>query len=227
MKTVSSVLGNKLLALLPSASRKRLQNDLKPIELKLGSILHEVKKPIEYAYFPTQGILSAVTVMRDGSTIELATIGREGAVGSPGLAPGLKSGQRVLVQVAGHGLRISATLLKREVQRYEPTSHVFEMYQAAFYYHVAQSVACNGLHNVEERCCRWLLMSHDRVDSDEIRLTHEYLSYMLGVRRASVTDILGILQGKKLIVIGRGKITILNRAANGGIFVRVLPKYCG
>ncbi len=164
-----------------------------PVTLKVGQILYEARGPIEYAYFPTGAVLSALTVMLDGNAIEVATIGNEGLVGYYGHS-GTTSPHRVIVQVEDGGLRIASRELEAEAVREGPLRGLLTAYHIAFMSHVSQSVACNGLHRLVQRCCRWLLMTHDRVGSDELRLTHDYLAFMLGARRASVTEALRPLQ---------------------------------
>ncbi len=203
---------NRLLALLPAREYQRLLSHLQPVTLKLRQVLHEPRVPIEYVYFPTRGVLSAVTVMEDGSTIEVATVGREGMVGLLAFLGAEISPNQVVVQVAGDGLRMKADVLKEEASADSPLLRLLLLYHTAFLIQISQVVACNGLHKVQQRCCRWLLMTQDRVQSDELRLTHEYLATMLGVRRASVTDVLRPLQKQGMVRSSRGKIIILDRA---------------
>jgi CRP-like cAMP-binding protein len=212
MTNESTYVGNRLLARLPPNVLERLKNHLQPMQLDVGQVLHEARTQIELSYFPLRGTLSAVAVMRDGSMIEVATIGYEGAAGLPRTSPVATSPNRVFCQVAGDCLRIETSVLHRAAQSDESTKRLFEAYYAAFLFQVSQSVACNGLHTVPKRCCRWLLMTHDRVQQPEIRLTHEFLSNMLGVRRSTVTEILQTLEKEGLIVLGRGKITVVDRA---------------
>lgn len=202
---------NQLLAKFPKDSLERLRKHSKLLDLEVGMVLYEPHLPIEQAYFPNYGALSAIVVMQDGGMIEVATVGNEGGVGI-GLSSGLVSPHQMVVQVAGSATRINADELEREVQHSESLRHVFERYLSAFMFQVSQSVACNGLHALQQRCCRWLLMMHDRVQGDEIGLTHEYLSIMLGVRRASVTEVLQALEDQGFLHTSRGRITISDRA---------------
>ncbi len=203
---------NRFLARLPEAEYRRLLPFLQPVTLALGQILYEARGPIEYAYFPTGAVLSALTVMLDGNAIEVATVGNEGLVGHYGT--GVKrSPHRVIVQVEDGGLRIAARALQVEAARDGPLKELLTSYHVAFMSQVSQSVACNGLHRLVQRCCRWLLMTRDRVGSDDLRLTHEYLALMLGARRASVTEALRPLQAVGVVRSHRGRITILDRAA--------------
>jgi CRP-like cAMP-binding protein len=202
---------NQILSRIPASDLANLAGHLKPVRFDSGAVLYEAGAPVEYSYFPTHGTLSAVVVMDDGRMIEVATIGNEGAVGLPAPLLAGKSPNRVFVQVPGDGLRIETHILERELTRSAALQQLLTHYQTAFLYQISQSVACNGLHALRERCCRWLLMTHDRAGQDEIRLTHEFLAVMLGVRRPSVTETLQELQEKGLISYGRGSINIVNR----------------
>ncbi|WP_425617206.1 Crp/Fnr family transcriptional regulator [Anatilimnocola sp. NA78] len=203
--------GNQILARLPKVELDRLRPYLTSIKFDSGLVLYEAHAPYEYSYFPNRGTLSAVVVMLDGSMIEVATIGSEGMVGLPNLSNAGSSPNRVFVQVPGEGWRIDTKVLLREAQPGSVLQDLMMRYHAAFLFQISQSVACNGLHPLLERCCRWLLMTHDRAEGDEFQLTHEFLAAMLGVRRSSVTETLQIMQEKGLISGARGKITIVDR----------------
>ena len=177
----------------------------------LRANIYDENGPIEYAYFPTTGVISAVTTMEDGTAIEVATIGNEGMAGLPALIEAGSSPNRLFVQVAGHALRISAEILCQECDSGKVMRKIFHLYQNAFLIQVSQSVACNGLHTVQQRCCRWLLITHDRVSNGVLPLTHELLSIMLGVRRQSVTEVLQGIQAKGCISYNRGKIQVTDR----------------
>jgi CRP-like cAMP-binding protein len=180
--------------------------------LAQGQVLYETYGQIDEIYFPINCVLSAVTVMLDGSAIEVATVGNEGVSGLPAFSHVTTSSpHRVFAQVAGTALRTEAAAIERANGAHPKLRETIARYQQAFTFQVSQGVACNGLHVIIERCCRWLLMTHDRVDGDELALTHEFLSYMLGVRRSSVTEVLQSLQQQGLIRYGKGKITLLNR----------------
>jgi CRP-like cAMP-binding protein len=202
---------NRLLARLPEAEYRRLLPHLEAVELKPDLVLYEAQGPIEYAYFPAGAVLSALVVMQDGNLIEVATVGHEGLVGHDGFG-GKTSPHKVVVQIGDGGHRIASRALQGEATRDGPLKDLLTAYHVAFMGQVSQSVACNGLHRLEQRCCRWLLMSRDRVGSDDIRLTHEYLSFMLGARRASVTEALRPLQEAGLVSSQRGLIGILDGA---------------
>lgn len=204
--------GNRLLDQLPEAEYRRLLPFLKPVKLAFEQVLYELRGPIDYAYFPTGAVASHLTVMLDGSAIEVATVGNEGLVGHTAATGGRTSPNKVIIQIGDGGLRIEAQALRREAGRAGPLQDLLDVYHTAFMVQVSQSVACNGLHRLERRCCRWLLMTRDRVGSDDLRLTHEFLAIMLGARRASVTDVLRPLQEAGLVQSRRGRISILDRA---------------
>lgn len=204
--------GNKLLARLPRTDFERLRPQLVPVRFEQGQVLYEAQSKVEYSYFPQHGTLSSVVVMSDGGMIEVATVGNEGLIGSPILDGAVTSPNRVFVQVPGDGWRIDTSALEREVQAVQALHRTLVQYQAAYLFQISQSVACNGLHSLTERCCRWLLMTHDRTDGDSFQLTHEFLAVMLGVRRSSVTETLIQLQQKGFISGTRGRITITSRA---------------
>jgi CRP-like cAMP-binding protein len=199
---------NRFLARLPDATY-RLLLLLQRVDLALHQVLYEARGPIDHAYFPEGAVLSALTVMRDGNAIEVATVGNEGLVGNYAFG-GRTSPHRVIVQVSDGGLRIAARALQEEGVQDGALRDLLAAYHLAFMAQVSQSVACNGLHRLEQRFCRWLLMSRDRVGSDNLRLTHEYLAIMLGARRASVTEALRPLQRAGLVRSQRGTIHILD-----------------
>jgi CRP-like cAMP-binding protein len=203
--------GNRLLNLLPEAELRSLQERLRPVALTVKQVVYEMGGPMDYVYFPTDCVLSAVTVMGDGSTIEVGTVGNEGLSGLPSLAAVESSLHRVFAQIPGDALRIEAKPFHKECVRLPGLGQLMVKYQQAFLFQVSQSVACNGLHVIVERCCRWLLMTHDRVSGDDITLTHEFLSFMLGVRRSSVTEVLQNLQQQRLISYRQGNITVVDR----------------
>ncbi len=202
---------NQLLARLSPSEYHRLYPELKAVHLPVKQILYKAYAPIDYAYFPTDGVVSAMTIMDDGSAIEVATIGNEGLVGLSAFFGGETSPHELMVQVEADALRISTDALKREAEKEGPLYNILALYNIALQTQIGYSVACNGLHTIEKRCCRWLLMTQDRIESNVLPLTHEFLSIMLGVRRASITDVLHPLQEQGLIQNGRGKVKVLNR----------------
>jgi CRP-like cAMP-binding protein len=203
--------GNRLLARLPPDDYHHLLPHLQPTAFAPKQVLYQADSPIDFAYFPTRGVLSAGSVMGDGSSIEVAAFGNEGMVG---LAVLLETGtalHRVIVQVPGERLRIRADDLKAETDRSAALRSLLARYQAAVLMQTAQSAACNGLHTVRQRCCRWLLLTHDSLGEEDLPLTHELLGMMLGVRRNSVTEVLHPLREHGVIGTGRGTIAVLDR----------------
>lgn len=209
--------GNRLLAHLSDREYQRLLPYLQPVALKFEQVLYEVRSLIDYAYFINSGIVSALTLMENGSAIEVATIGNEGVVALPAFLEVKTSPHRILVQHPGDALRMPTDALVEQASRDESLRRVLSLYHTAFLTQVSQSVACNGLHTVKQRCCRWILMTRDRVPTDELLLTHEFLAMMLGVRRSSVTEVLHPLQEEGLIDYSRGKITIVDRGRLEGL----------
>jgi CRP-like cAMP-binding protein len=205
------VSGNRLLDLLPAPEFQRLRPLLHKMDLASGQVLYEPWQAIEQFYFPISAVLSAVVVMQNGDAIEVGTVGNEGVSGLPALAVVTTSPHRVFAQIAGEVWRIDAARLNHELRELSGLKRVMTSYQQAFIYQMSQGVACNGLHPIIQRCCRWLLMTHDRVPGDEVALTHEFLSFMLGVRRSSVTEVLQSLQQQGHIRYRQGNITIVNR----------------
>jgi CRP-like cAMP-binding protein len=203
--------GNRLLNLLPAEEFERLQPLLRQTELQQKQTLYEPRGRIELIYFPVNCVLSAVTIMLDGSAIEVATVGNEGMSGLAAFGVAGTSPHRVFIQIAGTAWRAEAAALSRMLGELPKFREIIARYQEALMFQVSQCAACNGLHVIQERCCRWLLMTHDRVDGDEVALTHEFLSYMLGVRRSGVTEVLQSLQQQGLLSYRQGKITILDR----------------
>ena len=203
--------GNLLLSKLPADEFNRIFPDPRLVALDFKHIVYEPRIPIDYAYFPVSGVISQLTITEDGALIELATIGNEGMVGLP-LAFGLdESSSKAVVQVPSRVLRIASSRLKAEITRDSPLRRLLLRYAGVFLFQISQGAACNGLHSVQQRCCRWLLMTHDRVEGDEFPITHEFLSQMLGVRRPSITEVLRPLQDDQLIRHHRGWMMILNR----------------
>jgi CRP-like cAMP-binding protein len=202
---------NQLLARLPRQSYQDLLPHLRQVFLPRDQILYKAQGQIEYAYFPIKCALSALNIMENGSAIEVATVGYEGMVGQCVVLGIDYSPHEVLVQIAGNALRIEIDLLKKDRRTEGPFHHLMQIYSAAFHAQISQSVACNGLHTVPKRCCRWLLDTQDRVQDNSFPLTHEYLAYMLGVRRSTVSETLQLLEEQGLIRGSRGAITVIDR----------------
>ncbi len=208
---ISSRSGNVLLDRLPLADFKRLP--LQALDFEPKKYLYRVREPVEFVFFPASGIISAMAVMSDGSAIEVATIGKEGMSGLSTHLGTDDSPYEVMVQVPGHGWQLDVQTFREEASRKGAFQKTISLYHTAFSLQVSYSVACNGLHKIEQRCCRWLLMTQDRVGENILPLTHEFLAIMLGVRRASVTEVLQPLQQRGAIKNERGFIEILDRPA--------------
>jgi CRP-like cAMP-binding protein len=202
---------NRLLGLLPPRDYQRLRPHLHPIQLGYRQSLYRANKPIGFVYFIETGVGSLVNTMKNGEAAEVGTIGNEGLVGLPVVLGDDRAPTSVYVQVPGAGLRMKASLLKKELARSASMRAVMLRYTHAFFNQVAQSAACNHFHSLQQRCCRWLLMTHDRMQSDEFLLTQEFLAMMLGVQRTGVTAAAGALQRVGLIRYKRGNVTILDR----------------
>ena len=181
------------------------------MRLELNFTLYEANAQIDYVYFPTSAIASALTVMADGSAIEVGTTGREGAVGVYAAIDEAITPHKTVIQIEGDALRIAARHIQALADSDPQLRKLLLRYYTAFHAQVSRSVACNGLHPLSKRCCRWLLMTHDRVDGDQFYLSHEFLAMMLGVRRAGVTEALQELKESGLIDYARGNIKIVDR----------------
>jgi CRP-like cAMP-binding protein len=202
---------NQLHGALEASSRKRVDPHLEPIELKLGAIVCEAGGLLKHAYFPQGAVLSLLTVLENGSAIETANIGREGAFGLFAAMYSRVSFNRCLVQLEGSIVRCPIELLQSEFKRSEHVRDLFVSYSETLLSQVQQTVACNAMHTTEQRICRWLLMMHDRAEGEALPYTHEFLSHMLGANRKSVTLAAQSLQTAGLISYYRGNIKVLDR----------------
>jgi CRP-like cAMP-binding protein len=212
MDSLNQSCRNRLLQLMAAADFDRLRSHLEPVPFQYRQPLYDANEEIAFVYFPIEGVVSLVNTMADGSATEVGTIGNEGIVGLPVIFGDHHAPTSAYVQVPGAGLRLHANLLRKELELNGRTRTVMLHYAHAFFNQVAQSAACAHFHAIEQRCCRWLLMTHDRVQSDQFLLTQEFLGMMLGVRRSSVTEIAGELKRQKLIEYNRGRMTILDRS---------------
>lgn len=203
-------ISNSLLAALPRKAYLRLLPNLLPVTLKYGEILYEPAKPIRDVYFPNECLVSLLTPVDGHLALEVGLVGREGMLGVP-IALGFDaSAVRALVQGEGPALKMSATRFRTELRGCPPLQHELNLYVHSLMAQISQTAACNRFHVVEARLARWLLMTRDRMRSQEFRMTHEFLSHMLGVRRVGVTEAASALQRRKLIEYTRGKIKILD-----------------
>jgi CRP-like cAMP-binding protein len=181
------------------------------VELDHRESLYEPNEQIENAYFPDRGLMSLVTVVQDGTSVEAAIVGNEGMVGTPLILGASTSTTRAICQVPGRAWRIGADDLLRQVALNSNLSLLLHRYTQTLFDMMAQTSACNSLHSIEERCARWLLLTRDRMDSDSFLLTQEFLAIMLGVRRAGVSKVAKTLQTAGLIDYKLGRIAILDR----------------
>jgi CRP-like cAMP-binding protein len=203
---------NRLLQCLPTDEYARLVPHLRTTSMKFKQILHKQGEHIRTVYFPGGGACSLTKVMEDGNVAEIATVGNEGMLGASVFFGDDVSAGEVIVQVpdsVAHAMPVGVFI--HEMERRAAFYNLIIRYSQAFTTQIMQTTVCNGLHAAEQRCCRWLLMTHDRVRNDEFRLTHEFIAIMLGVRRPTVTLIVAKLQAAGLIDHRRGVMTIVNR----------------
>jgi CRP-like cAMP-binding protein len=204
--------GNRLLALLDSDTRQRMLPALTLISYELGRVLYEPNRVITHIYFPLTAVTSVLSEMTDGTTVEVATVGREGMVGLPIFLGDETTFLRTIAQIPGTALSMGRIdFLNLVEDKTSGLRRILLRYTQALFSQLAQQSACNRSHNMEERCARWILMTQDRVGHDEFPLTQEFLAFMLGARRASVTLAAGILARAGLIQYTRGKIQVLDR----------------
>lgn len=202
---------NRLLASLPAEEYARLAPALERVELTLKQVAFDVDRPIEHVYFPEAAVVSVLGVMADGSAIETATIGREGMVGLPVFLGTGQTSAQAFTQIPGPALRMTAEAFRAAVVASPAFTRVLLRYTQALFTLVAQSSACNRMHAMTERCARWLLHCHDRMERDEFPLTHQFLSQMLGVRRATVTEAMSALQARGAVAYVMGVVEVRDR----------------
>ena len=203
---------NKILAALPASELAQLIPKLKLIKVELDEILNLAEQPIEYVYFPISGIISLLTVLKDGATVEVAVIGSEGIVGVSAIMGAEKATNEALAQGGGQAFRMRAQDLRAAFDKSGKLREQLLKYTHALLAMVTQNAACNRMHTLEQRLARWLLLTHDRVRKDEFVFTQEFMSRMLGVRRAGVSVAANTLRQAGLIEYSRGGIHVLNRA---------------
>jgi CRP-like cAMP-binding protein len=203
---------NKLLSALSKEEYKRLLPNLEAVSLPVRQIIYAPNQLIEYVYFPTDVVISLVNVTQNGGLVEAAAVGNEGMVGIPILLGGDEMSGQAVVQVAGDAVRMKADVFIRAVPNGSQFHNLLLRYTLALMNSISQTVACNSLHSAEQRCCRWLLMCQDRMQSDSFELTQEFLAQMLGVQRPTVSGVATILQQAGLIRYSRGKMTICDRS---------------
>ena len=206
-----SPLQNNLLAVLPRSEFDRVASHLELVSMRLGDVIYESGNQLRHVYFPTTSIVSLLYVMEDGASAEIAVVGNEGIIGIALFMGGESTPSRAIVQSAGYAYRLEAQLLKQEFNRAGPVMHLLLRYTQALITQMAQTAVCNRHHSVDQQLCRWLLLSLDRLPSNELTMTQELIANMLGVRREGVTEAAGKLQSAGLIHYSRGRITVLDR----------------
>jgi CRP-like cAMP-binding protein len=213
---------NRLLAVLPKQESKRILPHLEPVPLPLAKALYESGDQLRYVYFPTTAIVSLLYELENGSSAEIAVVGREGIVGIALFMGGDTMPNRAVVQSAGHAYRLPGQMLKEEFSRAGSLQHLLLRYTLAMLTQMAQTAVCNRHHSVDQQLCRWLLLSLDRLPTNELIMTQELIANMLGVRREGVTEAVGKLQKAGLIEHERGRIVALDRP---GLEARVCECY--
>jgi CRP-like cAMP-binding protein len=202
---------NHLLAVLPEAERVRLTSHLVPVEMPLGQVVYESGDRLNHVYFPTTSIVSLLYVMEDGASAEIAIVGNEGLIGIALFMGGETTPSRAIVQSAGQAYRLDARILKEEFNRAGPVQRLLLRYTQALITQMAQTAVCNRHHSIDQQLCRWLLLSIDRLPSNELKMTQELIANMLGVRRSGVTEAAQKLQDAGLIRYAHGHIEVLDR----------------
>ncbi len=202
---------NRLLAALPPDEAAHLLPQLVPVQLRHAQLLYAMGEPITHVYFPTTALVSLMIVMEDGKQVEMAAVGREGLAGLPVALGSDTDGHVAMTQIPGEALRLETGAFRAVLAVSPGLQRELGRYSLALLTQTGQSVACNGLHAIAERCARWLLEAHDRVGADSFLLTQDFLAAMLGVRRPSVTIAAGMLQQAGLITYHRGRVTIRDR----------------
>lgn len=210
-QTDETVRYNQLLGALDPAVRERVDPHLEPVKLKLGDVVCDAGGILQHAYFPEGNVLSLLTVLENGDAIETANIGREGAFGLFSAMYSRVSFNRCIVQLQGPMVRCEINILQSEFERSDHVRNLFVSYSETLLSQVQQSVACNAMHSVEERMCRWLLMMHDRAGGEALTYTHEFLSHILGANRKSVTLAAQSMQMAGLITYHRGTMQVVDR----------------
>lgn len=202
---------NFLLSALPEEEQNRLSSHLELVTLTLGDVIYEPDTQMRHVYFPTNSIVSLLCVMENGSSAEIAVVGNEGIVGVSLFMGGETTPSRAVVQSAGHAYRLKGHLLKNEFYSARPMQRLLLRYTQALLTQMAQTAVCNRHHSLDQQFCRWLLLSLDRLPTNELIMTQELIANMLGVRREGVTEAAGNVQKAGLIEYHRGHITVLDR----------------
>ncbi|MXQ12613.1 Crp/Fnr family transcriptional regulator [Microvirga makkahensis] len=203
---------NRLLGALEPEDFRILEPHLELVELPKGKVIYEIGEPVRHTYFPHNAIISLATILHDGGTVEMAVFGREGMFGFVSALVTRQSFGRYVTQIPGSASRIAVDRLEEAGRHYPRIREMVFRFTEALLAQTLQTVACNAVHSVEARCCRWILSTRDRVDCDALPLTHETLAEMLGVQRSTVSSVTRALQVAGMIQQGRGSITITDRA---------------
>lgn len=211
MQNLPSPQQNHLLASLPDADYVRIQSMLEYVPMPLGQVLYESGGHMNHLYFPTSSIVSLLYVLESGASAEIAVVGNEGVLGISVFMGGDSSPSRAVVQSSGHGYRMRSCHLKQEFNRAGAMMHLLLRYTLALITQMAQTAVCNRHHTIEQQLCRWLLLSLDRLSTENLNMTQELIANMLGVRREGVTEAAGKLQRLGLIEYSRGHIRVLDR----------------
>jgi CRP-like cAMP-binding protein len=207
----NGALNNYLLSSLSESDFSHIQSKLEPKSFKLGEVLYESGGKMDHVYFPTTAIISLLYIMENGMTAEIGVVGNDGIVGVSLFLGGETTTSRAIVQSAGSAFRMKAKELKAEFERGGRFRELLLRYTPALMAQISQTAVCNRLHSIEQQLCRWLLLSHDRLESDKMVMTHDLISNMLGVRREGITLAAQKLAAKKLITNKRGTMTIIDR----------------
>jgi CRP-like cAMP-binding protein len=211
MPAVPRPQSNHILNALPPVERERLFPHLKLVPMPLGMVLYESGDTLRHIYFPTDSIVSLLYVLEDGASAEIAVVGNEGAIGVALFMGGETTPSRAIVQSAGSAYRLTGRRLKQEFNRHGQMLHVLLRYTQSLITQMAQTAVCNRHHSVDQQLCRWLLLSLDRLSTNQLKMTQELIANMLGVRREGVTEAAGKLQKQGVIRYSRGQITVLDR----------------
>lgn len=206
-------IGNRILLSLPPATFKRIQPALEFVKTARSDVIDRADRPVEYLYFVNRGLISLVMTMKDGRTVEIGVVGIEGVTNAHALFGFTTAPLEAIVQVPGSAFRIKRTTLKSSIAGDDVLRETLEKYANFALLAFAQTAACNRLHHLEERCCRWLLIAHDSARSDTFSLTQEFLAMMLGVQRSGVSITASLLQKSGLIHYRHGTVTVTNRSA--------------
>src|ERR1700692_590172 len=209
--TTGKQVSNKILLSISDSDYRSLRPHLEYVKLPNHLVLHEAGRNVEFAYFPNRGLISLVVVMKDGKTAEAGIVGNEGFTGTPAAVGLSRSTLQAVVQITGDGFRVEVGALQNTLQSAPHVQLMLSRYAVVRSMQVAQTAACNRLHDIEQRLARWLLMTQDRVDSGSLAITHDFLATMLGTDRPTVSLAAGVLQKKGLIEYTRGAVKIVNR----------------